>query len=397
MMKKQLILALALVAWVATLGCGDSKGTDLGPKDVITEDPGPLPTDMGPLPTDEGPLPGDEGPLPTDNGPQPNDVVGPTHGIQYAYMPIHMEPGNQPVDPVTGTINFDRPKTYFKDMVKVVEAADVYGHHLTLMFNPQWAAYIVDPSCELPLDDSPGPEYAYQGTDHSDCLSLIRAMELQGHELALHHHPLTAPSTWDGFTSAESWTADRDGLPGEETYYSDGSGPAGADPYHLGDLDDLMAWLDQLPAAGPGHILTATTEEYPGSVRFSAAGGYVGYMNAQNPGDLVSRPCATDFDGHWVWQLRMRLFTSDVLQNKVMVQELPKAMTDFAQASDGPYVVAFVAHARNVFQTGVQPYSDLFAKLDELGLRLERAQDVMAHYTETAGDPADAAPELMCE
>jgi len=299
------------------------------------------------------------------------------------------------VDPITGSINVDRPKLYFKDLFALVQAADLYGHKLTLMFTPQWAAYVVDEGCVVPPDQAPGPGVQYQGEEYSNCLSLIRAIEANGHELALHHHPLTAPSTWDGFTNETSWTADREDEPGEEAYFADGSGPSGPDPYHLGDIEDLMAWLDQLPASGPGSIVTATTEEFPGSIRFLSSGGPQAYQSFDEPGDFVSRPCATNVGGRDLWQVRMRLFTSKSAQNMVLVEELPKAIADH-DGREGPYAVGFVTHAKNVQQTGIEGYVALFEQLQSLGLTLERTQDVFGHYPMTAQDPAAAPQHARC-
>jgi len=315
-------------------------------------------------------------------------------GIEYAYMAVHLDPGNTPVDPVTGLPHANRPLAHLPDLTDLVVAADVGGHELTLMFTIQWAHHVLDLACTVPEDGDLDDEYEYQGTEYADCLSLIRAFEANGHEIAMHHHPQGVPAAWDGITDLESWTADRDFDGQDETYFADGGGPNGADPYYLGTTEFMMTFVDSIPTSGAA--TSGTTEEWPPGLTFSAAGGPEDYVDASNPGDLVSQPCAADHDGHWVWQVRMRTYTSTLIQDQVTASELPDALVDFAGHPDAPWLVGFVTHAINVDETGIGQYEALFAQLSAAGLTLQGLRDVMDHYAETAGDPSAADASLHC-
>ena len=341
---------------------------------------------------------GERGGSASDSG---NDVVDDTgvldsdHGIQTAFFVVHLEPGS-PVDPVVGGINHSRAETYLEQLVELTALADTHQHHLTLMWSPQWASYLMSSECDSRLLTDKTGALAYGSTSHSRCIDLIREMEGTGHEMALHHHPLEAASGWDGFTDESQWTADRDDDGVDEVYFSDGGGLNGPDPFYLGTLVDMMDLLDALPMGGENQILSATTEEFPDSVRYSAAGGYLAYEGPDEPGHLVSRPCATSYNGHGVWQLNMRLFTTDTGQRAVLNTELPAAVSDFAVTKEGAYSMGFVTHAKNVDETGSTSYEQLFTELNDLNLSLQTLSEVMESDVRTATDPLSAEDSSEC-
>jgi len=323
-----------------------------------------------------------------------DDDTGAGAGIEYAYMAVHLDPDTPPADPSTGAVNETRASTYYPSMVELVELADVHGHELTLMFTPQWAVHTTSVACQVPADGDWDGQYEYLGVEYGTCLSLVQAFEANGHEIALHHHPLDAPAGWDGFTDAETWAADRDGDGVDETYFADGGGPSGPDPWYLGDLAAMMDLVNAIGAGGS--VVSATTEEYPPGFLYQAAGGPAAYTDATSPGDLVSQPCAAEWDGLWVWQFRMRLYTSESTQNTVRLDELPDAMVDFEGSGEGPWTLGLVTHAKNVADTGAPQYSALFEDLATLGLTLETVVSAMGQYATTATDPAQADPTLLC-
>ncbi|MGM0600683.1 MAG: hypothetical protein ACQETH_12810 [Candidatus Rifleibacteriota bacterium] len=77
-------------------------------------------------------------------------------------------------------------KAIWPSVVKLVEAAQKYGHKLTLAINPQWAEYI--------LQDK-------------EKIKICRKWVSGGHEFAFHHHGLNHLD-WNGYTNR--------GLPGKE-------------------------------------------------------------------------------------------------------------------------------------------------------------------------------------
>ena len=118
-------------------------------------------------------------------------------GLRHGFFAVHLDPGSTPGLP-DGTPNPARPMAHLDELTALVEAADVHGHALTLMFTAQWASHVVSPACQVP--SAPGA-YLYNGAELTDCLSLIRAFEAQGHEIAFHHHPTSAPNSWDGYSN----------------------------------------------------------------------------------------------------------------------------------------------------------------------------------------------------
>ena len=292
----------------------------------------------------------------------------------YAYMAVHLDPGTPAT--VGGEPGHTRPERYFPTLAELVDAADEGGHELTIMFSAQWASYVAAPACVIPDDGDADGSYEYDGAELGSCLALARAWEAHGHEIAMHHHPKDVPATWDGFSNDDS------GGPGS-----------------LGDLNDLMEYVNAIPVGGAGSVISATTEEFPtagGGFRFTAARGPTAYVDADDRGDLASTPCAWSEDGHDVWRFRMRSFTSQRIHPTVTNDEVPSALADLANSPDGPYTLGFVSHVKDVADSRLSDYTDLFSLLSVSGIRLERLRDVAAHYSWTAGDPGDDAGAHAC-
>ena len=282
-------------------------------------------------------------------------------GLAYGFFAIHLDPG--PVSGLPdGTPNPSRPKAYLDALVWLVEAADTLGHTLTLMFTAQWAAHIASPLCELPPGEGLSPEgYAYQGEDYEDCLSLVRAFEAHGHEIALHHHPESAPASWDGFSN-ELEDAKKQG--------------------YLGSVDDLLAYVAAVPLGGAQAITAATTEEFPSGahhIRVTSARGPTPYEGPEALGDLASRPCAFEEGGARVWRMRMRTLAP------THAVELSQAARELSQTSPA-YTAGFVTHAKDV-EGSHETYTALFSQLDSLGITLQALSEVVARYGYTQGAP----------
>ena len=289
----------------------------------------------------------------------------------YAFMAVHLDPGTPAVG-IDGPAH-ERAERYFPTLAELVETADEDNHELTIMFSAQWASYVSDPACAVPDDGDSDGGYAYGGSERDSCLALVRAWEANGHELAMHHHSEDAPATWDGFSNGP----DR--------------------PRRLGDLGDRMNYVNAIPQSGS--VISGTSEEFPaggGGFRFTAARGPTPYENADERGDLASVPCAWSEDSHDVWRFRMRSFTNLGVQGTVTNEELPAALADLESSPNGPYTLGFVTHAKNVDDTRLSNYADLFSALSGTGIRLERLQDVGGYYGWTDDDPANAGAEHQC-
>ncbi len=329
----------------------------------------------------------------TDTGIGENDLQA---APVYAIMPIHLDPGAPARDRITGLPNTTRPESYFRYLIDITEKADEYDFKLTLMFTPQWAQYITSSACELPSGSPPTDRFEYRSETPSDCLELVHAFATHGHEIAMHHHPLDAPSGWDGYTDETNWTADRDFDGIDEAYFADGGGPNGADPLYLGTTADLMALVGQLQPEIDTGIVTATTEEFPDAIYNSVAGGPEAFRDLSNPGDLLSQPCATDRHGHAVWELRMRLFTTESTRSTVLDDELDDALTAVSATTGAGWVFGFVTHASNVAETNLVQYADLFARLSEHAVQIRAVSQVMQAFERTQNAPADMVREYPC-
>ena len=103
----------------------------------------------------------------------------------------------------------------------MVDAADARGLRLTLMWTAQWAQF----AAEDPIR-----------------LAAVEAWSASGHDIALHHHSVHHPGTWDGYTDLA------------EVDYKAILGPVKADKTtYLGTLDDLVAAVKVLnPAVDSG-------------------------------------------------------------------------------------------------------------------------------------------------
>ena len=309
----------------------------------------------------------DLGELDATPGPQlDTDRSSPNHGIRFGYFAVHLDPGAVPAMSGTVTPNPSRGIAYFDALVGLVEAADIGGHKLTLMFTAQWAAHVLSPSCKLPGAQGI-TTYNYRGAEATTCLELVRSFEEHGHEIGVHHHPQGVKASWDGFTNEEP------------------PHPAG----YLGTVDDLMAWVGQVPVAGVDSVSAGTLEEYPvtHAIRFTGARGPTPYQDAEARGDLVSQPCAWNEDGSPVWRFRMRLYTKDFIAIR---EEAASAVADLMNVP-GPWTIGFVAHAKDV-DGALSEYEILFSWLSGNSIQLEGLSRVAARYDWTAEAPRNDSP-----
>ncbi len=127
-------------------------------------------------------------------------VTPPANATQY-FIAIHCDP------------NATFPGEFI-NLGKMIDEADTRGIKLTLMFTPQWANFI--------LEEPPRK-------------AKLEGWAADGHEIAMHHHSIYHPGTWDQYTDFEfDEYAKVMGLPKAEQQEK------------LGNLDDLSAILESL-------------------------------------------------------------------------------------------------------------------------------------------------------
>lgn len=122
-------------------------------------------------------------------------------GVFYA---VHMEAGIRS--------NYEYQKRYWPRLKKLVEVADKDNVKLTLLFNPQWAEYILE---------------------NENKLDIVKAWQINGHEVGLHYH-LVTHHDWNGYTNREELMAA---------------------PFYRGNVKKMMKLINML--AAPYKIETA--------------------------------------------------------------------------------------------------------------------------------------------
>ncbi len=107
---------------------------------------------------------------------------------------------------------------FWPTLVDLVEQANAFGFELTLAMNPQWGEYILADATRL---------------------EQIRLWQLQGHEIAFHHHPWRHPN-WNGYSNDPN---------------------AASEPLLLGDPNAGFSFVRD--AAGPADVITSTMGNLP--------------------------------------------------------------------------------------------------------------------------------------
>ncbi|MBI82136.1 MAG: hypothetical protein CMJ81_02980 [Planctomycetaceae bacterium] len=230
--------------------------------------------------------------------------TGPLRANPYAAFIVHCEPRNAD----GGSLLRLR---------EMVQKADEHQVKLTIDFTPPWVEMILVDTLFLGWV-----------SDWNDA----------GHELGAHHHPYWVSTergtNWDGYTNT----------PEEELLGDD------ADDY-LGDMDDYLALLNQLPGTRTSGTLglgySGDELDWPQDLLYSATG------HAYD--EIVGQPELVEYDGHEVWQMNHGLFFS-----------VPPVQIESAyQAAGSDDIFAVVTHVSNYEESveSVQAVEDFFAFL----------------------------------
>jgi len=116
------------------------------------------------------------------------------------------------------TMDFGWQEYNFQTAQNLVQKADEYGFHLTLMFNPQWA------------------EYFLQSSERTE---IVRQWQERGHEIAYHHHSFNHVD-WNGYSNDPV---------------------ASGTPIYLGNVDDGLDFVRVL--AEPVDVTSAMVSGLP--------------------------------------------------------------------------------------------------------------------------------------
>jgi hypothetical protein len=242
-----------------------------------------------------------------------NSTSNITHA-QTAFIAIHCEPGND-----ARTTN--RPAVYWPDLVELVELADKYNIKLTLMFNPQWATYILEDESKL---------------------DLVRSWEANGHEIAAHHHGPSYGDNWDGYTNELGYDTN---------------------PEYLGNMTDYINLLNQLPTGGQiysGGIAAAPDKPYdwPEGIIYSAEGIEMT--------ELLSTPTKIEYNGYEATELTYSLFGFTAGRGTTQMEDLDSAYS----TSTSDQYIGIVFHEKN-YADAPENYDQLFQFLTDRGIEVK--------------------------
>ncbi len=251
-----------------------------------------------------------------------------TGALGSAYLIIHFEPA-------TDTQIDDN----WTDLEIFIAAADAGNHKITLAFAHHWASNILA---------------------NASRLTQVRSWQANGHELALHHHSRDHPTEWDGYSNTP---------PPQQNPNS---------PY-LGNMTDLMALMNQLPASG--NIVTSASDgretDWHQSLLYSAESG------VKTIADLVSQPVINTYAGSEVTTVTKAgykvHFTSYEAQ---LTTDFIDSKLNLTTSED---IVGFVIQ-NETFSDYLAELQDLFDTLERRAIPMRSLGDILANYeVETNG------------
>ncbi len=239
--------------------------------------------------------------------------------VNTAFVSIHMEPGSNPS-------TTDYPALHWTDLVNLIALADNYNVKLSLVFNPQWATYI--------LSDE-------------EKLTLLRSWEANGHEIGLHHHG-PHHGGWNGYTDQEEYTGDFK---------------------YIGTIKDMMDLVNQLPASG--EVLTAgigaeedTEYDWPEGIIYETDGG------AEGVADILSNPTKNTYNGHTVISLKHAQY--QVGKMSLSLEEIES----YLQEPQTEKYMGVVFHEKN-YAENPEKIEELFQLFQEYSVEVKTVQKIM--------------------
>lgn len=252
----------------------------------------------------------DPGGGPPDPGAEPVDL----------FLAVHHEPGPDPRSTAYAA-------RYWPSLVELVAAADAHGHRLTLLLNPQWAAFVLEDPARL---------------------AQVRAWEGKGHEVGLHSHG-PSMNAWNGYTNQPAFRTD-----------------AG----YLGGTDAMMAVMNAVPSAGRIRTAAVTDgdsdHDYPAGILYDVDGG------ASGVADLVSTPTPVIWGGRTMTGLRHARHGATDSPVQVGQTEIAAALDRVTEGQ----VVGIVFHCFE-FHDAPGVYRSLFSFLAGEGVTARTVTDIL--------------------
>lgn len=231
---------------------------------------------------------------------------------------------------------------YWPELKSLVALADEYEIKLTLCFSPQWAIYILDPNAD------------------EDRLATVHSWELEGHEIAVHHHGPSKIGVWDGYTN-------------EEQFWNK--------PAFFGTMDEAMVLLSQLSSDGlitTVGILGSPDDDldWPSTATIEINGG-----DSQQKKGLVQPLSFTKKNGTSVVFLAHGFYNSTGGESiaggtGVSLEDIQKA---FDSTEEG--IIGLVFHERD-YAADKEGVEALFKWLHEAGVEVKTPRTIVDTYSQ---------------
>lgn len=259
-------------------------------------------------------------------------------GPYAAFLAVHLEVGKGSERPP------EYQKKYWPYLVKLVEIADKYNHKLTIMFQTQWAEYILQDKNKF---------------------NLIKKWQGNSHEIALHYHTVFHGG-WNGFTNRT-----------DPQYANDWQ--------YRGTVKEMIKPVKEL--AAPYELVTACVgidkaekgPEPPGFIdQIDFPEEIIYDVDGISPfKDALGVPYKFEFKGKTRWQLKHALLSKkgpwkqgiDVLE--VFKQQFYEAYPD--------EILGVVTHEIN-FAESSDYIEDWLKFLADNGVKIQTVQDIMKGY-----------------
>lgn len=241
------------------------------------------------------------------------------------FVAIHMEPGVG----LEEQKNLTNPKTYWSNLISLIETADKYNIKLTLLFNPQWAEYILQDNSRL---------------------TLLRSWEAEGHEMGYHQHGVTqGQNYWNGYTSVPSQQKG---------------------PHYFGTIEEAMSLLTQLPANGKIYTAGVNIDDkdlqydWPTGVQYRTNGG--GEQKT-----AVGSPTTLTINNQTITQVIHRIFIPG--ENATTLEDIEE---DIGEAEVGQ-LVGIVFHVHNFNDETKSEYENLFQFFNDKEISIKAVKDIL--------------------
>lgn len=237
------------------------------------------------------------------------------------FIAIHCEPGSDPHNTAYAELNWPA-------LVQLVAAADEAGQKLNLLFNPQWATYILADSIRL---------------------ELVREWEANGHEIGLHHHG-PHMNDWNGYTD-------------QPAYFSDHE--------FIGTINQMMDLMNQLPVSGQIRIAAVTDDDapddYPAGIVYDVDGGWNGVD------DLVNCPSFITWNNHELIHLTHARYAANPGGINVSLGEIEQAINSVTEHE----LIGIVFHTFE-YAANADVFDELFTFLKLHGVYAKAVPDLFA-------------------